>query len=376
VSSFRWVAPEFIPAGEAQEANASFSHQPMIDQLLANELVDGGAYWPLTDHLGTVRDLVTFNGTTTTNVEHRVFDSFGNLVSDNNSTLSDTFSFTGRFFDVDTKLQWNLNRWYDPFLGQWVSEDPIGFAGGDENLRRYVGNGVVNRVDPSGLFGSGAGTSYPGPNTLSLADHIRIAHDNLSEVAQEWGNKGWDLAQELLMVFLGKNPDPGMVYDVSGWAPKIEPWIRNPIQSKLDQLAQQKGPGNHNLNYVSLKYINGKSTLGNPLLDINLNSGIDERFAGEFEEGFWAFHGIRIGLVGKLQVICGEEVAGENRLIWGFNGTVNIQDKYTFPSWVAGGLYPDSYGSARTLEANGYHPFWVSGSWKFSATGQVNMFAS
>jgi hypothetical protein len=88
------VAPEFIPVGEAQEVNASFSHQPMIDQLLANEWVGDGTYWPLTDHLGTVRDLVTFNGTTTTNVEHRVFDSFGNLVSDNNSTLSDTFSFT------------------------------------------------------------------------------------------------------------------------------------------------------------------------------------------------------------------------------------------------------------------------------------------
>jgi uncharacterized protein RhaS with RHS repeats len=33
-----------------------------------------------------------------------------------------------------------------------LNEDPIGFNGGDENLRRYVGNGVVDRVDPNGLM--------------------------------------------------------------------------------------------------------------------------------------------------------------------------------------------------------------------------------
>jgi hypothetical protein len=48
-------------------------------------------------------------------------------------------------------LQHNLFRWLDPSLGQWLNEDPIGFAAGDENVRRYVGNGVVDSVDPLGL---------------------------------------------------------------------------------------------------------------------------------------------------------------------------------------------------------------------------------
>jgi RHS repeat-associated protein len=30
-------------------------------------------------------------------------------------------------------LQYNLNRWYDPAIGQWMSEDPIGFAAGNAN---------------------------------------------------------------------------------------------------------------------------------------------------------------------------------------------------------------------------------------------------
>jgi hypothetical protein len=45
-----------------------------------------------------------------------------------------------------------MHRWYDPETGRWISEDPIGFAAGDANLYRYVGNGVTGATDPSGLI--------------------------------------------------------------------------------------------------------------------------------------------------------------------------------------------------------------------------------
>ena len=35
-------------------------------------------------------------------------------------------------------------------MGRYLSEDPIGFDGLDENLYRYVGNNPVNYVDPYG----------------------------------------------------------------------------------------------------------------------------------------------------------------------------------------------------------------------------------
>ena len=41
-------------------------------------------------------------------------------------------------------------RFYDPMLARWLSEDPIGFAGG-LNQYAYVGHSPVNRVDASGL---------------------------------------------------------------------------------------------------------------------------------------------------------------------------------------------------------------------------------
>jgi RHS repeat-associated protein len=131
---------------------------PQVDQILADEQVGdvttaGNTLWPLTDNLGTVRDLADrIEATGTVSVEnHRVIDSYGNITSETNSAVDHLFAFTGRMFDDQSGLQNNLNRWYTPTLGQWMSEDPIGFEGGDKNLRRYVRNSVISNIDPKGL---------------------------------------------------------------------------------------------------------------------------------------------------------------------------------------------------------------------------------
>ncbi|MHB1038655.1 MAG: RHS repeat protein [Pirellulales bacterium] len=41
---------------------------------------------------------------------------------------------------------------YDPKVGRFITEDPIGFDGGDANLSRYVGNAPTNATDPKGLW--------------------------------------------------------------------------------------------------------------------------------------------------------------------------------------------------------------------------------
>ena len=83
----------------------------------------GTVDWVLTDNLGSVRDMAVYNATTgTTSVAmHRVYDSFGNLVSQTNPLVSlgvaavdCLFGYTGKAFDKATGLQNNLNRWFDP----------------------------------------------------------------------------------------------------------------------------------------------------------------------------------------------------------------------------------------------------------------------
>jgi hypothetical protein len=56
--------------------------------------------------------------------------------------LSDIFAFDGRNFDPSLPLQFNQHRHDDPTPGVWLNEEPVGYAGGDENVRPY-------RVSPS-----------------------------------------------------------------------------------------------------------------------------------------------------------------------------------------------------------------------------------
>jgi len=41
-------------------------------------------------------------------------------------------------------------RYYDPKVGRFISEDPIGFEGGDLNVYRYVFNSSQILTDPTG----------------------------------------------------------------------------------------------------------------------------------------------------------------------------------------------------------------------------------
>ncbi|MEL7265517.1 MAG: RHS repeat-associated core domain-containing protein, partial [Planctomycetota bacterium] len=130
-----------------------------VDQLLAEEHLDptststiGEINWPLTDHLGSVRDRVNDNVL----IDHRDYDAFGNIEreipSATTGTVAPFFGYTARPYDEETELQNNLNRWYDSTQGRWISQDPIAFAAGDASLYRYVGNQPTFSSDPHGLF--------------------------------------------------------------------------------------------------------------------------------------------------------------------------------------------------------------------------------
>ena len=87
--------------------------------------------------------------------EYGVSDETGILTADETANAVDCiFGYTGKMFDEVTELQNNVNRWYNPELGKWLSEDPIGFNAGDTNVYRYVGNNTIQFSDPLGLIKS------------------------------------------------------------------------------------------------------------------------------------------------------------------------------------------------------------------------------
>ena len=156
------IALQFDKEGPGDVTGADLSHRYLwgaaVDQLLCDEQVadpqtPGNVVWPLTDHLGTVRDLAILDTQTgeTSVANHRVYDSFGKLVSQTNAAVDCLFGFTGRPLDQNTGLQNNVNRWYDAEARSWINRDPSGFRGKDANLYRLVLNSPVDATDPSGL---------------------------------------------------------------------------------------------------------------------------------------------------------------------------------------------------------------------------------
>ena len=88
------------------------------------------------------------------------------------AALANPFTYAGRF-GVTSEASGLLDmgaREYDPATGQFISNDPTGLAGGDDNLRRYVWNNPVDLADPTGLGGSAASSPLQGAaNALSQA---------------------------------------------------------------------------------------------------------------------------------------------------------------------------------------------------------------
>jgi RHS repeat-associated protein len=64
--------------------------------------------------------------------------------------LGNYILFTSREFDAETGLYYNRARHLDPATGRWTTQDPLGYAAGDTNLYRYVGNMATLATDPSG----------------------------------------------------------------------------------------------------------------------------------------------------------------------------------------------------------------------------------
>jgi RHS repeat-associated protein len=90
------------------------------------------------------------------------FSTWGNIASESRhqgiykstdrfELITQNLRFQGQYFDQETGLHYNTFRFFDPDIGRFISEDPIGLAGG-ENLQLY-GRNPYGWIDPLGLAG-------------------------------------------------------------------------------------------------------------------------------------------------------------------------------------------------------------------------------
>ena len=149
---FLWDGDQLLAElnGTATSRVAEYAYLPGIDRPLA--LVTGATAISATrfyhqDALGNVDGVFT-----TTGVAQNVnYDVWGQWFD--NPALADTnrLRWKGLIYERDsTKLYYMRNRWYDPETGRFMTEDPLGLAGG-MNLYVFAGNDHVNSSDPYGL---------------------------------------------------------------------------------------------------------------------------------------------------------------------------------------------------------------------------------
>ena len=127
------------------EIVAEYTHFPGTDKL-HSMIRDSAVYYFATDEKGTVLGLYDTLGVVQNTYR---YDPWGNPESESEN-VTNPFRYIGRVWDDETGLLYVRARYYDPEIGRFISEDPIGLAGGI-NTFAYTSGDPVNRVDRTGL---------------------------------------------------------------------------------------------------------------------------------------------------------------------------------------------------------------------------------
>jgi len=123
-----------------------YAYLPGIDQ--PQSMVrhsDGASFYYAMEEPGHVAGVMNSSGTLVASYE---YTPFGQRISATES-LVQPLQFMGRERD-EAGYYFVRARYYDPDLGRFISEDPIGLAGGINSFA-YTENDPVNLRDPSGL---------------------------------------------------------------------------------------------------------------------------------------------------------------------------------------------------------------------------------
>jgi len=110
------------------------------------KLVGKEKYSIISNYLGTPESAYDSQGN---KVWEREIDIYGKVKK--GDSIFVPFLYQGQYFDSETELAYNRFRYYSPETGTYISQDPIGLAGGNSNIYSYVAN-VNLFIDIFGLY--------------------------------------------------------------------------------------------------------------------------------------------------------------------------------------------------------------------------------
>lgn len=151
---------------EKYEQKASFNDDNQVEQntphpsKVVNVYLDAnGVPFKKTDGYGNV-------------IWQAEYDVHGKIKNEQGSGVHQPFRLQGQYYDKEIGLHYNGRRYYDPDIGRFINQDPIGLAGG-MNPYQYAPN-TTRWIDPLGLWRIGD------PLPQQLIDGVAGFGDNVS----------------------------------------------------------------------------------------------------------------------------------------------------------------------------------------------------
>ncbi|GGE50177.1 RHS repeat-associated protein [Pedobacter psychrotolerans] len=111
------------------------------------KVVNGQYYSIISDYLGTPVQAYDEAGKKVWDAELDIYGKIRNLSGDRDFV---PFRYQGQYEDAETGLYYNRFRYYDPEIGGYISQDPIGLMGGNPTVYGYVYDSNVE-IDIFGL---------------------------------------------------------------------------------------------------------------------------------------------------------------------------------------------------------------------------------
>ncbi len=141
---YLWAGDQLVQE-ERNNLKKTYIYEPESFKPLAM-VQDGEVYHYHLDHLGTPQELSNQHGKI---VWKARYTTYGNVAYKEVDEIENNIRFQGQYFDEESGLHYNRHRYYDPNIGQFTTQDPIGLLGGVNNYQ-YAPN-PTGWIDPFGL---------------------------------------------------------------------------------------------------------------------------------------------------------------------------------------------------------------------------------